>query len=231
MQPRQFNRLASMSRKKRDPMLIEGLVAIAENVIDLAKDIERCRESDARRSAELTRNVLREEAGKFLILMDIPRAPRKKQALVSVQLKRATDHLAKLIYEQIADYSIGDQAELLRAIEDHRRTLHLDGPNSVDWIFRNTLIDERERALYVDLVDSEGDLLWWSPGDAYMISSPSRTATLVAGILECGLVSEVGFEALQLAWKDFDPTANTRCEEWSVRTRCSACCCGASGRT
>lgn len=217
MLPRQFSQLASMSRTKRDPMLAEGLVAIGENVISLASDIEKCREGDACRAASITRNVVREEAGKFLILMDIFRTPSTKQALVSVQLKRATNHLAKLIYEQIADYSIGDQAELLRAIEIHRKSLHLDGPNDVDWIFRNRLIDERERALYVDLVDSEGELLWWTP-DPVSIRSPSRAATLVSGILECGLVSEAGFRALQTAWEGFDPTANTHCGEWSART-------------
>jgi AbiV family abortive infection protein len=218
MKARQFNQLASMSKKKRDPILVEGLTAIADNVISLANDIERCRPGEAFRSAEITRNVMREEAGKFLILMDIYRAPRKEQVLVSSQLKRATNHLAKLIYDQMADYSIADRDELVRAIDDHRRDLHLDGPNDVDWIFRNSLIDERERGLYVDLVEAEGDLLWWTPTTPTIIVGHPRLATLVAGIYECGLVSEKGFAALQDAWDGFDPTANSHCSDWAART-------------
>src|SRR6266550_9060606 len=156
MKTRQFRQLAGMSFKQRLPLLVRGLDAVAANVRRLAGERETCAEAGAHQAAELLRNVAREEAGKFLVLIDTCRAPVGDDATISRQFDRAGNHLAKLIYAQIADYSIASQPELLRAIDLHRQALYLDGPNDFDWIFPNELLAEREGALYVDLVESEG---------------------------------------------------------------------------
>jgi AbiV family abortive infection protein len=207
-----------MAKAKRTEWLIEGLNAIGANVVALAEDLERCREARAFRAGTLARNALREEAGKFLILMDIYRLPRNDQGLVEQQLKRATNHMAKLIYDQMTDYCIGDRRELVEAVDRHRASHYLDGPNDVDWIFRNALIDDRERALYVDLVDSEGELMWWTPPEDPYLSTLPDSAQVVYGIMECRLVTPAGFDALEAAWKGFDGTADSHCSDWGRRT-------------
>ena len=53
-----------------------------------------------------------------------------------------------------------------RLVDILRREFYLDGPNDVDWIFRNQILDSRESRLYVDLIaDEEGRLTWTSPAD------------------------------------------------------------------
>ena len=97
------------------------------------------------------------------MLIDAFRSPAAGPAELSRQFARAGQHLPKLIYAQIADYLIASQTELLAAVERHRPQLHLDGPNDFDWIFANELISERERMLYVDLIEDEDGLDWLAP--------------------------------------------------------------------
>lgn len=124
---------------------------------------EACNESSSFRAARLLRNVGREEAGKFLILIDAYRSPASDQAALSRQFGRAKDHLSKLVYAQVADYSIGSQSEMLSAVAKHRQALYLEGWNGYEEILRNELLMERESAMYTDLVDIDGELGWWEP--------------------------------------------------------------------
>jgi AbiV family abortive infection protein len=218
MKTRQFKQLAGRGFTQRLPLLIEGLAAIATNVRHIAAELDVCVDAQAYRAAELLRNIGREEAGKFLILIDSSRAPGSDQATISRQFDRAGNHLAKLIYAQVADYSIASQPELLRAIESHRQKFYLDGPNDYDWIFPNDLIAEREAALYVDLVESEGVLMWSSPHDDDMLVTTPKSLQLVEAIMTTGIVSQPGLSILQDAWRGFDPTADTHHNEWVRRS-------------
>lgn len=215
---RQFKRLAGLSKADRTRLAVEGLLNIGANVASLAKELEKCTSAGAFRAARLTYNVGREEAGKFLILIDAWRAPGAKQRVISRQFERAGIHLAKMIYAQIADYSISSQAELQRAVRSHRQGLYLDGPNDYDFIFRNDLLWERESAMYVDLVDSEGELEWWTPSDYAMAISVPYPMRLVTYLLGTELVSEYGLAVLSESWKGFDPHRDSRASEWTERT-------------
>lgn len=219
MKPRQFKTLANLKAPERRAMLVEGLTAIGENVRGLAADVDRCAEAGAVRAATITDHVMHEEIGKFLILMDIFRAKPNDSSVLGKQLGRVTDHLSKLIYHQIVGYSLGDRSDLVRALEPLRKSHYLDGPLDADWIFRNWLIDRREREMYVDLAEQDGDLVWSEP---FASSGPfwggSTASRLVTGIVDCGLVSEDGFAALEAAWGGFDATTDTRYPEWRERT-------------
>jgi AbiV family abortive infection protein len=220
MRTRQFRQLAGMGTEKRLPFLETGLNAIGANVQRLAAEYDECVRSGSTRSAQLVRNVAREEAGKFLILIDAARCPTAAQGLLSEQFNRAGIHLAKLVYAQIADYSIATQDELLRAVEGHRHRLHLDGPNDFDWIVPNHLIAERESALYVDLVEDEEGLDWSAPREARDRIAPSMCGSvwLVMGIMATGLTSVAGMRALGDAWDGFDPYVDSHCTDWAQRT-------------
>lgn len=207
-----------MPRAERVERVLEGLVAIGENVATLADELEKCNKARAFRSARLVNNVAWEEAGKFLILIDEWRAPEAEQAAISRQFKRAGNHLSKLIYAQMADYAIASQKELLGAINLHRKALYLDGPNDYDWIFRNSLLSERESAMYVDLVDAEGSLEWWTPSDYEMSIPVPFSMRLVKDLLSTELVSPAGLEALEHAWSGFDAKEDSGSREWRERT-------------
>ena len=218
MKTRQFQQLAGVPRADRADLVLEGLRAIAENVGALASELKKCNEARALRAAELVYNAGREEAGKFLILIDVWRSPGAGQRVISRQFWRAGDHLSKLIYAQMADYSIASQAELLNAINRHRQGLYLDGPTDYDWIFRNDLLTERERALYVDLVDSEGSLEWWPPSDNEIELSIPFSMRLVTELMSTGLVAADGLRVLKDAWTGFDPHHDSHCQDWHERT-------------
>jgi len=191
MKTRQFVRLASVAAERRDQLLLEGLRRLGANITTLIVEIDECNQAGARRAATLLRNIGREEAGKFLILLAIA---------------------------QMADYSIGSRSEMLRAIEHHRRELYLDGPNDFDFIMRNDLIDEREGALYVDLVDADSELLWLAPTELDFPVAASTSMQLVAAITASDLISPQGFRRLRQAWSDFDPQSESHHDEWSQRT-------------
>lgn len=220
LKTRQFARLAGISRRERDSLILDGLVMIAQNVAALSASLERCVKSGAHKSARLTYNAGREEAGKFLVLIDLYRAPHADQATLARQVKRCGNHLGKLLYAQMADYAIASQGELVAAIDGHRQGLYLDGPMDFDFIFRNDLLSEREHALYVDLVDIEGQLKWRGPRDESKrgLMVP-RSMRLVQSIVRAGIVSTAGLQALGEAWTGFQPHAETHCSEWIERNR------------
>lgn len=207
-----------MSEAARLPLLLEGLAAIGANVQRIAEQIEVCAKANAYGAGRLLRNVGNEEAGKFLILIDSCRSPNSSPKTLSRQFGRAGNHLAKLIYARIADYSIASQSELVEAVENLRQALYLDGPNDFDWIFPNELIAEREGALYVDLMDSEGRLFWSSPVDDDWPVGVSRPMRLVLALVGTGIVSAAGLGLLEDAWRDFESTANSHCSEWARRS-------------
>lgn len=219
MKTRQFKQLAGLPPGKRPSLVVDGLRAIGANVAKLAEELEQCNEAKTFRAASLLYNVGREEAGKFLVLIDAYRAPDADQATISRQFKRARDHLSKLIYAQIADYSIASQDELISAIDRHRQALYLDGPNDYDWIFRNELLSERENSLYVDLVDTEGELSWWTPHDYDMPVSVPWSMRLVQALLTTGFISPAGLEGLREAWTGFDPREQSQFRDWADRTK------------
>lgn len=218
MKSRQFRQLASGPKDRRRRLLIEGLNAIAEHVANLANQAEAANEAQAFHAAKLVTNVATEEAGKFLLLLDGHRVQIGQKELGD-HYHRAGDHLAKLLYAQMADYRIADYAELVEAVNRHRRRFHLDGPNEVDFIMPNDLISRRETPMYVDLIDAEGTLEWWTsyPEDWGVL--PGTAINLVLWIAESGLVSSEGLDALQSGWCDFDPASEDHCQDWAKRTR------------
>jgi hypothetical protein len=215
---RQFKQLANRNAHDRDVLLIDGLTRIGASVRALVDEWINAESIGAHRACKLVRNTAREEAGKFLLLLDHYRDPTATQAQRSAHFKRGGDHLAKLIYAQITDYSIASYDELRSAVECHRQAFFLDGPNDIDFIFSNDLIHDREAALYVDLIDNEG-ALEWEGGARDQHRSPDirdRTVRLVQAIHGGGLISRDGFRALAAAWTGFDPAVEPHFVDWKA---------------
>lgn len=217
MKSRQFKQLASGPKDRRLSLLLEGLKKTAEHVGSLAAEAEAANEAEATHAARLVTNVATEEAGKFLLLLDGHRVSVDQKKL-GVHYHRAGNHLAKLLYAQMADYRIADYAELRNAIDRHRRRFYLDGPNEVDFIMPNDLLSRRETPMYIDLIDAEGELEWWTAHPETWPLLPGRAVNLVLRIAETGLLSASGLEALRSAWRDFDPETEGHCRHWARRT-------------
>lgn len=165
-----MNRHKSLVQLSSQPLhtftevLSEGMALIAEHVSTLASGASLLAAMSSPRGAEVLRVVAEEEAAKYLILLDATRFDYKEQGDRSRQLKRFSDHLPKGIYVRSYRGSPATYGEIVRYADRLRDDLYLDGPNDIDWIFRNEILAERDERLYVDFVDSdEGGVLDTSP--------------------------------------------------------------------
>lgn len=189
VKPKQFQQLAGLPASDYLIALAHGLDAVAENCSALVDSVAALSGSRNYRGASVLHSVALEEAGKFLILLDAVRMGRRNQAGLSEQLKRAGNHLAKGLYARAAGMKPQDYKELLAYLEHERADLYLDGPNDVDWIFRNDILARRDDLLYVDYVEAEGDRFWTSPVRFDELDTSPETALFLTAALHrlgCG---------------------------------------------
>ena len=198
-------------------MLAEGLAAIAEHCRALEIAAERSYEAKQYRAAAVLRSVAFEEAGKFLVLLDAVRLGRGNTKLLGEQLRRASDHLPKGLYASAIDCRPANLKELRSFLEFDRRTLYLDGPNDVDFIFRNSILAQREEAIYVDLVAIEGSLNWLSPArtDEHNIGFTRACVFLVTSLEDLGVCNQNALDVVGRVWEGFVPEETTRWPEIS----------------
>ena len=81
--------------------------------------------------------------------------------------------------------SPGSLEQLQEYIDHSRHEYYLDGPNDVDWIFRNEVIQGREGTLYVDYVANEDQHSWADPAqfEELFLSSPEPWSVQTARYL------------------------------------------------
>jgi hypothetical protein len=214
MRPRAAPSLASLRRPELLASLGEGMGLIAEHVATLERIAEQQEGPSASRAVEVTRVVSDEEAGKFLILLDVARAGFANQAVKREQLGRTASHIAKGIYARAVDIRPADFAEVLRYADGLRRSHYLDGPNDVDWIFRNEIEAEREETLYVDYVATDDGNVWVTPQrlDDIHPRYPSGAVELVGAMARAGFCEPGVLSTVSEVWRDFHPAPET---QWS----------------
>jgi len=95
-----------------------------------------------------------------------------------------------------------DFREVCARVDWLRQSHYLDGPNDVDWIFRNQLIAEREDSLYVDYVHEEEGDRWSTPATDEGVHFGAETSVqdLVGSIHRTGCTSRAGLEVVAAAW-------------------------------
>lgn len=101
----------------------------------------------------------------------------------------------------------------------HRRQYHLDGPNDYDFIMPNWLISEREDALYVDLIEHEGELAWSSPFEQMRPAPIPKSVYLALALQQIGAASTAGLNLMSDIWRDFDPEVPSHHTSWVARNR------------
>ncbi len=146
--------------------------------------------------------IAEEEAAKALILLDVIRAGWRNQRVAAKQLRRYSDHLARCIYVELVAMRPATFREVRDLVETHRVDYFLDGPNDVDWIFRNHLLEKREQIIYVDYVHTEEGDEWRTPAsfDDMSFCLFSDAQDLVASLRSLGCLTRPGLDAIADAW-------------------------------
>lgn len=217
MEAREFQRLEELSTDDTRARVAEGISLVADNVSHLLEQAESVRE-EAPRLAEIARLHAGEEAGKALILLDYVRPPAGvDQGDLSRHVRSAGSHLARGLYVQYYRMSPATFGEALNWIHRERQSHYLDGPEGVEWIFRNRILDRRESVLYVDYVEQEGELRWRSPlehavrweGMAKFFSVP-RICRVLLALDRLALIEAEALARLSRTWSDVELTEETR---------------------
>ncbi len=201
----------------------EGISLIVNNAVDLNESSYCLNQAGKFRASEIMSGFAEEEAAKVLILIDFVRCPRDVKERGRL-LKRFYSHLAKRIYAMTCEYpNIASFGELKKLVDHERRAWYLDGPNDVDWIFRNAISTKREQDLYVDYVqnvtDEAGANFWVAPTDILVapdepLNSPSEYAVpdcvrLAQALSKAGAGSTDGLAEIANAWRGFQPKPET----------------------
>lgn len=201
---------------------------VADGIDHLVKNIQRL-DGAARRAskvgdesiAALLGSFADEEAAKVLILIDAVRCPKSEGKARARTLKRWSDHLWKGVYARACEWRPVDYSELASYISQEVQPFYLDGPRGVDWIFRNEIKSERERRIYVDLVQDttepgqgSSEPYWVTPDDlifadaSYRSLTKYRTAICVEVALSLhaqGISTERGLTHVAAIWQPIDP--------------------------
>ena len=154
----------------------EGMALVVKHGDHLWNAATTLYDTGQHHAARILALIVEEEAAKYLILIDAIRCPRLPQDRRACQLGRFNEHLAKGLYAEAAQMRPSDLRQLQEYLNPYRHELYLDGPNDVDWIFRNEIIEERESSLYVDYVEGNDGLYWSDPTVRAALAKPHAAA-------------------------------------------------------
>jgi AbiV family abortive infection protein len=200
MEARALTRIMSIPKGDRIPVIAEGLALLIEHVERLRGDAEHLAAAKRWRAANVVTALAEEEAAKVLILLDAVRLGWRDEKVASRHLKTFSNHLARCIYVEITDSSPADLAEVRRFVNDYRQSHYLDGPNDVDWIFRNQLEAKREEILYVDYVQTDDGPHWVTPAYHEDFWRIGRVVELALALGRSGLTSAAGLSLVSNEW-------------------------------
>ncbi|MGW6721729.1 hypothetical protein [Streptomyces sp. NPDC054995] len=203
MKPRDLVAVLNVPKAERLVLIAQGLELLAEHVGTLRDDLIHLQEAGRSRGAAVIDGLASEEAAKMLILWDVVRMGWSDADAVRGQLRNFYNHLARGIYARLIAGRPADLAEVRRYAESLRRSLYLDGPNDVDWIFRNSVEADREESLYVDYVTSEGDSSWITPARLSDLGLSPRTSMVIdlaLALHRFGCTSKKGLEIIIKEW-------------------------------
>ena len=208
--------LASLRDEHLFREISEGIPLIVENAVSLDETARRLHQDKEFRVSEIVRGYAEEEAAKVLILIDLVRCPRDQLKRREIA-RRFYGHVAKRIYAMTCCFpNIRSFKELCELVEQELRPYYLDGPNSVDWVFPNSILAEREQSLYVDYVrditDEAGDCYWntpYSPPSSPLQYETPECVKLSKALSETGANSPKCLAIMARIWRGFKPDSET----------------------
>jgi AbiV family abortive infection protein len=168
MRVRAIKELNKLSQTDFCQAVSEGLKLTLENANALIHDARLLFENSSDNNGVwILRGIAEEEAAKFHILIDAVRCPKKHERFVP-HLENFNDHIPKGIYAEYYTWSLATFGEIFNYIDYYRAEYFLDGPEGIEWIFRNTINQQREEMMYVDYIESSEGLGWQKPNPARM---------------------------------------------------------------
>jgi len=192
-----------------------GMQAALKNALALSHDASFLLKSERKRAADILFSIAEEEAAKVQILLDVVRCPKSGPAF-AVQLKRFNDHLAKGIYAKYSSTRPADIDEVARFVGDERDEYYLDGPEDIDWVFRNQILQGREELFYVDYVATDDGCRWLEPmyeyGRMRLLLEPAAV-NLAALFVRAGMDNPKSLELIADKWRGVSFPAGTH---WQV---------------
>ena len=207
-----INNLCQIPDQCLPEVVSTGIKHVLENASSLDSIAHRLFDEGEIRGSNMMHRLAEEEAAKVLVLIDFIRCPKSKSKERSATLKSFYDHVAKSIYAQTCDWRPASFKDICDYIEWKTAGFYLDGPNDVDWIFRNDIVAAREWAMYVDYVQDvtveNGAYSWQVPTDddshqsAY--SSP-RSLKVALALARCGATSVRGVRVISDIWRNYTP--------------------------
>ena len=210
-----IEKLSGFTDERLFQMVSEGIPLIVQNAESLDENANRLAQAKEFRASEIIRGFAEEEAAKVLILLDVVRCPADSDRKLET-LRFFDRHLAKRLYALTCSFPrISSYQELRSFIENECQRHYLDGPNSVDWVFPNSIIAERERTMYVDYVwdmtENAGD--YWSspeiPGHNSGPYRPPESVRLCRALCDAGANSADGLSVIADTWRGFAPENDT----------------------
>ncbi len=212
MRPKAIKDLSRLTDRDLFKSVAEGLSLILENAQHLREDSEKLAADGRFSGYQVLRTVAEEEASKFLILIDAIRCPRTPADRWSGQLERFHNHVSKGLYSWACNCRPATFGRLQEYLNLKRQEFYLDGPNDVDWIFRNDILQRREEALYVDYVETDEGHVWLDPSRYSRSDRPISRGLVLPGLMisealaSVGASSAEGLAVLADVWRATSPS-------------------------
>lgn len=208
-QARRLHHIFDLKRQERLTVIGDGLEHLGAHIEQLMWSIEHLLKGGQKSAAGTLQAICLEESAKVLILLDIARTHDQRTARKGCDYFYS--HLPRLIYANVHASNPADFGEIERYLTWLRPSHYLDGPNDVDWIWRNNLLRTRENALYVDYEETD-DGYMWTGGDPDQFYVDTAAALLVLAMKHAGLLTEKGARATAAVWKGAVFDSGTRWE-------------------
>jgi AbiV family abortive infection protein len=222
MRAKAIRDLAQLTDRDLFPAVAEGLALIGQNATRLEEDARVLYDQERPQGYRALLWHAKEEAAKALSLLDAVRCPRQPVDVFSRQLRAFNQHLAKGVYAECYRGRPATFGEVVKHTDMLRQQYYLDGPEGLDWIFRNTILDKRESGLYVDYIETDDRHLWIAPvADTSMIGSrwpymPPNVLTVVRALEDVGCFDAKALEVIASTWR---PVAMTPDFHWDPALR------------
>lgn len=206
--------LAQLSDKNLFMEVANGLTLVIKNLSRLCTAFETLMAAEQCHASRIIRMVAQEEAAKFLILIDAIRCPRNPSKRFIAHLGKFNDHLAKGLYARACNWRPATLDELQKHLDFFRQELYLDGPNDVDWIYYNDILQERTDVLYVDYVAPDEGHHWSDPSQLEnsirFVPSESEVIKISKALFEVGVASHEGLKIVAEIWRGaaIEPTTH-----------------------
>lgn len=203
MEVRKFIQLGNLSDNDLFDEVSKGLGLIFKNASSISTDAAFLASNKHMHGCEILQSLAEEEAAKCLMLLDVIRCDkRKNNDNFNKLLKGITKHLARLIYAECCYYTPHSFGELSKGIDHLRQEYYLDGPEGVEWIFRNNLIHEREANVYVDYIESDGKYSWQSPRP--FGQKPLAVLDIVTALNSAGCLTSDALKTIADIWRSVE---------------------------